>query len=124
MRWLVPLAMMAMLPLGGCVPGSTLAVAAIAGGGGLVATGKTPVDYVAGWLTTQDCSAVRLEQRRPWCVPIPAAAPPPPYCTRSIGSIDCWTSPPPGAPRRGVADPGPFPEPEPGPPPRPWGAPM
>ena len=32
----------------------------------------------------------------------PAAAPPPPYCTRSLGRVGCWTAPVPG--HRGVAD--------------------
>ena len=116
------LAMMAMLPLGGCVSGPMMAAGAAATGGGLVATGKTPVDHVAGWVLGQDCSAVRLENRRPWCVPIPTAAAPVPYCTRTIGSVNCWTEPPPGSPQRGVADPGPYPEPAAGLPPRPWGA--
>lgn len=87
--------------LGGCVPEAVVGVTA----GSLVFTGKTPLDHVAGLVSGQDCSAVRWERHGPWCVTPPAAPAPPPFCTRSLGSVDCWTRPPPGAPLRGVADP-------------------
>lgn len=46
-----------------------------------------------GGLTGIDCSMVRLQQGRPYCnvhEPPPA---PPPFCTRSLGSVDCWANP-------------------------------
>lgn len=101
------------LVLGGCNVGPTLTVSGAVHAGSLIVTGKLPEDHLFGWLTNQDCSAVRVERRGPWCVPHPGPPPPPPFCTRSIGSVDCWATPPPGAPLRGVADPGPFPEPPP-----------
>jgi len=113
----------AALSLGGCNVGPTLTITGSVTAGSLIVTGKTPEDHLAGWLTGMDCSAVRYERRRPWCVPHPGPPPETPFCTRSIGSIDCWTTPPAGAPGRGVADPGPFPQPPPGEPPRPWGSP-
>ncbi len=84
----------------------TLPATAGLGAASLVFTGKTLVDHVAGWATGRDCSAVRVERYGPWCVDRPGPPPPAPYCTRSLGTVDCWTSPPPGAPRNGVADPG------------------
>ena len=113
----------AALPLGGCNVGPMLTISGSVTAGSLIVTGKTPEDHLAGWLTGMDCSSVRFEQRRPWCIPHGEPPGPPPFCTRSIGSIDCWTAPPAGAPLRGVADPGPFPEPPPGLPGRPWGSP-
>jgi hypothetical protein len=95
-----------LLPLAGCALESALGPAAVLGGASLVFTGKTPLDYFAGAATGRDCSAVRWERHGPWCV---EPAPPPgptPYCTRSLGSVDCWTARPPGAALRGVADPG------------------
>jgi len=92
--------------LGACVPEAALGPGAALGGASLVLTGRTPVDHVASWATGRDCSAVRLERREPWCAPPPAPPAPPPFCTRSLGGVDCWTRPPAGsAPQRGVADP-------------------
>ena len=101
-------------------PGTVmLTVSGAVHAGSLVATGKLPEDHLAGLLTGMDCSAVRYEQRRPWCIPQPGPAPQPPYCTRSLGAVDCWATPPPGA-ARGVADPPAVAE---GVTPRPWGSP-
>ena len=105
-RFVFPLVLPLLLPaLPGCGLEPLLGPAAVVGGAGLVLTGKTPVDHLAGWASGQDCSAVRLEQRGPWCVALAGPPPPEPYCTRSLGTVDCWTAPPPGAPRLGVADP-------------------
>jgi hypothetical protein len=123
----LPAAVMAVLllagPMGGCNVGPTLTVSGAIHAGSLITTGKLPEDHLVGLLTDMDCSAVRFEQRRPWCVPHRGPAPTPPYCTRSIGSVDCWTSPPPGAPARGVADPGGLPAARLDEPLRPWGSP-
>lgn len=94
------------VPLAGCGVEPLLGPAAVVGGASVVLTGRTPVDAVASWATGADCSVVRLERREPWCAPPPAPPAPPPYCTRSLGAVDCWTSPPLGTqPQRGVADP-------------------
>jgi hypothetical protein len=93
-----------MLPLAACAGGDAIGPAAVVTGGFLIATGKTPVDIVASAVTGRECSVVRLEHWQSWCAPTPVVQPTP-YCTRSLGSVDCWTSPPPGAPRQGVADP-------------------
>jgi hypothetical protein len=103
------MAALASLALAGCNDiGPTLTITGSIAAGTLIVTGKTPQDYVAGWITGMDCSSVRYEQRRPWCVPHAGPPPDPPYCTRTLGSVDCWATPPPGAPARGVADPARF----------------
>ena len=97
----------ALLALPGCALEPAIGPAAVVSGVSLAITGKTPLDHVASLATGEDCSAVRYERRGPWCLPHPGPPPPLPYCTRSLGSVDCWTVPPPGAALRGVADPGP-----------------
>lgn len=103
MRRLAPLLLLA---LGACALESAFGPAAVVTGASLVFTGRTPLDHMASLATGEDCSAVRWERHGPWCAPPPAPPGPPPYCTRSIGSVDCWTARPPGASLRGVADPG------------------
>ena len=75
-------------------------------GASLVFTGKTPLDHVAGLAMRQDCSSVRWERHGPWCVPPPPPPLPTPFCTRSLGAVDCWTTPPETGALREVADPG------------------
>jgi hypothetical protein len=102
------LAVLLALPaLASCALEPVLGPAAAVSGVSLAITGKTPLDHVASLASGQDCSAVRYERRGPWCLPHPGPPPPQPYCTRSLGAVDCWTSPPPGAPLLGVADPAP-----------------
>ena len=107
MRPAVPLLLLPpVLALGACALEPALGPAAAVGAASLVLTGRTPVDHVASLVTGQDCSAVRLERRLPYCAPHPGPPAPPPYCTRSLGGVDCWTAPPlDSAPQRGLADP-------------------
>ncbi len=95
------LPLLLLLPACGLEP--ALGPAVVAGGASVILTGRTPVDHVVSWATGADCSVVRLERREPYCAqPTPPA--PVPFCTRSLGAVDCWTAP--GAvPGRGVADP-------------------
>lgn len=102
------LAMSLLLPplLGACALEPALGPAAVVGGASVILIGRTPVDQVASWITGQDCSVVRLERREPYCAAPPGPPPAPPFCTRSLGAVDCWTAPPLGSePQRGVADP-------------------
>ena len=103
----LPFGALAWLPLlGGCGLEPLAVPAAGVSGASLVFTVKTPLDHVAGLATRQDCSSVRWERHGPWCV---APAPPPlptPFCTRSLGAVDCWTTPPETGALREVADPG------------------
>jgi hypothetical protein len=50
-------------------------------------------DLVISAVTGKDCSVVRLDQGKSYCA---AQQPPParpPYCTRSLGAVDCWSDP-------------------------------
>jgi hypothetical protein len=101
-----PVLLLACLSLAGCGMEPALGPAAAVGGASIVLTGRTPVDHVASWVTGEDCSIIRLERRESWCAPPPGPPAAQPFCTRSLGSVDCWTTPPlASGPQRGVADP-------------------
>ncbi len=77
-------------PAGGC------AAAAVLGGveGASVAVfGRDVVDIGVSAITGRDCSVVRLDRQQPYCAApetLPAA---PPFCTRTLGVVQCWSNP-------------------------------
>jgi hypothetical protein len=73
--------------------------------GSVMVIGRTLPDAVVSAVSGRDCSAVRLDQGQGYCrLPEPPPALPP-YCTRSIGRVDCWRAPPLALPLPvGVAD--------------------
>ncbi|MBM3589481.1 MAG: hypothetical protein FJX33_17200 [Alphaproteobacteria bacterium] len=87
-----------LLLLAGCesigAPGAPLlAIPAAIEGVSLVITQRGVGDNVVSLLTGQDCSYVRLAKGQTYF----ASDPPPPAqpsCTRSLGKVDCWTTPP------------------------------
>ena len=84
-----------------------LAIPAAVEGVSLVTTQRGIGDNVVSLLTGQDCSYVRLAKGQTYCGSDP---PPPvqPICTRSLGQVDCWTTPPVATPPyRNVRD-GPY----------------
>ena len=97
MRRLLPLLLLPLLA--GCEP---LGIGAAATIGSVAVIGRTPVDALVSVVAGQDCSVVRLDRGQSYCKPEEAPPAPPPFCTRSLGRIDCWAEPIPG--RRGVAD--------------------
>ena len=80
----------------GCVgttpPPSASFGAAIAVGS-IPAIGRTPVDAVVSVVKGQNCSIVHWDQGKPYCTPTQPQPDPPPYCTRSLGVVDCWADP-------------------------------
>lgn len=44
-------------------------------------------------LTGRDCSVVRLERGQTYCAPREGPPAPRPFCTRSLGAVDCWEDP-------------------------------
>ncbi|RAI57288.1 hypothetical protein [Roseicella frigidaeris] len=73
--------------------------------GSTMVIGRTVPDAVVSAVSGRDCSAVRLDRGLPYCRPQEAPPAPPAYCTRSLGSVDCWRQPPLALPLpRGVAD--------------------
>ena len=106
-----------LLALGGCesAVGPLAAVNVVS----LTTTGRAVPDLAVSAWTGKDCSVAHLDRGESrYCRPISPPPAPVPYCTRSLGSVDCWTSLPPGLPPpRPVADTPPAP---PQPPPEPW----
>lgn len=101
------LLLLSLLPLAAC--GLTDTMSAVGGGGLIVGSvaviQRTPADAVYSWWTGRDCSVVRLDRGQTYCRPVEPAPEPPVFCTRGLGSVDCWQDPDsvPGHPR-GVAD--------------------
>ncbi len=86
-------------------PTQATGVGALVGIGSIAAIGRTPVDAIWSIASGKDCSVVRLEKGLHYCR---EPDPPPesqPFCTRSLGRVDCWKDPAslPGTPV-GVAD--------------------
>ncbi len=71
--------------------------------GSFVVLQRGPLDAVYSLVTGQDCSLLHLERRGEYCRTVEAAVEPP-FCTRSLGRIDCWTEPRPFGPQNAVAD--------------------
>jgi hypothetical protein len=98
------------LPLAGCGWSDNLIATVMVGTtiGSVATIQRSPADAVYSWWTGRDCSVVRLDQGKTYCRPVEPPPEPPPFCTRSLGSVNCWQDPDsvPGSPR-GVAD-GPF----------------
>src|SRR6201999_4605193 len=99
--------LLGLLPLAAC--GMSENLTAIVGVGTTVASvaaiQRTPADAVYSLWTGRDCSMVRLDEGKTYCRPVEPPPDPPVFCTRSLGSVDCWQDPAsmPGHPR-GVAD--------------------
>lgn len=76
--------------------------------------GRSIPDIIYSGITGRDCSVVRLEQGKTYCRTIDPPLAPPPVCTRSLGTIDCWANPEAfPTPPRTIADaPAPTPEQE------------
>jgi hypothetical protein len=95
------------LALTGC--GISDNLGAVIGTGAMVASvstiQRTPFDALYSLFTGRDCSLVRLDQGKTYCRPVEPEPEPPVFCTRSLGSVDCWKDPDtvPGHPR-GVAE--------------------
>jgi hypothetical protein len=101
------IALMWILPLAAC----TWPVAAVVVGttvGSVPTIQRTPPDAVYSLVTGRDCSMVRLDQGKTYCRPIEPEPELPAFCTRTLGTVNCWKDPAslPDHPR-GVAD-GPF----------------
>ena len=60
----------------------------------IMVTGRAVPDLLVSAVTGRDCSVVRLDRRLSYCAASEDAPGPPPYCTRSIGSVDCWVTRP------------------------------
>ncbi len=67
--------------------------ATVAEGASVAVFGRGIIDMGYSLASGQDCSIVRLEQKKTYCRPEEPPPVPPPYCTRSLGFVDCWLNP-------------------------------
>ena len=54
---------------------------------------RTLPDLLYSGVSGRDCSMVRLDRGQSYCRPVEPPVPPQPYCTRSLGGVDCWQHP-------------------------------
>lgn len=101
------LLLLALLAAPGCqadVAGTPASlVVAGASVGSFVVLQRGLFDSVYSLLSGQDCSALHIERRGEYCRTREVAAPPP-FCTRSLATVDCWTEVQPYGPQRPVGD--------------------
>lgn len=86
--WLAALAAASLV--GGCVVPAPHSVAA--GAAAVPLTGRTLTDAAISLAVGADCSMVRVDAGKPYCVSEPPPKPHP-VCTRSLGTVDCWANP-------------------------------
>lgn len=83
-----------LLSISGCAhwvePTGALAAADLAS---VVVFGRGIADIGASAISGRDCSIVRLDRGLPYYAPIDPAPDSGPFCTRSLGVVDCWINP-------------------------------
>ena len=89
----------------GCTPVSA-GIGAAAELASIPVLGRSLPDAVISVVAGQDCSVVRIDQGNTYCRPPEPPPPGIPFCTRSLGVVDCWVDPwnLNGPPPRPVAD--------------------
>lgn len=85
------LATCSMAGLSGCVP-VTVADVTAGVGADVAIFHRTLADTVYSAVTGRDCSVVRLDAGESYCKPISPPVPPQPYCTRTLGNVECWST--------------------------------
>lgn len=95
-----------LISLAGCAhwatPVGALAAVEVAS---VVVFGRGIADIGVSAISGRDCSIVRLDRGLTYCAALDPVPNPGPFCTRSLGVVDCWSNPEalPGSPRQ-VAD--------------------
>jgi hypothetical protein len=80
------------LGIAGCAPGTVVPV--VGGLGASVAIfHRSLFDVFYSGITGRDCSVVRLDEGKSYCRSPDPPVPVQPYCTRSLGVVDCWSDP-------------------------------
>ena len=83
-----------LLLLGGCQAAVAPAVAVGAIEASSVAVfGRGTVDLAYSAVSGRDCSIVRLDEGKSWCTPKEDKPAPPRFCTRTLGTPECFADP-------------------------------
>ncbi len=59
----------------------------------VVVFGRGIADIGVSAISGRDCSIVRLDRGLTYCAPRDSSPDPGPFCTRSLGVVDCWINP-------------------------------
>ena len=73
-----------MAPVGGFAAGNAASV---------VVFGRSIPDLAVSALSGKNCSIVRLDQGKSYCQATQPPPDQPPFCSRSLGVVDCWKNP-------------------------------
>lgn len=94
MRLLFPVALLVPLVACGGVAWTT-PVGAAAGVNlvSVIVLHRSVLDVLWSLASGRDCSIVRLDQGLSYCKPLEPEPPPLPYCTHTLGWVDCWSDP-------------------------------
>ena len=79
--------------LAGCSTWVPAAALAGANAISLVGNDRTVSDSMVSSLTGKACSVVNLGLQKPYCQEKEVPVRPMPWCTRSLGTSDCWAAP-------------------------------
>ena len=84
-----------LLLLAGCgaTPEQIVTGVAGLGIGSIAVIQRSPFDALYSVVSGRDCSIVRWDAGKSYCRPIEPPPEPQPYCTRSLGVVDCWLDP-------------------------------
>jgi hypothetical protein len=83
------------LPLLGCGPAAPIAEVGVgvASAASIPIFHRTPVDMAISAASGRDCSVVNLDRGERYCHPKERPTETQPFCTRSLGVVDCWLDP-------------------------------
>ena len=59
----------------------------------VIVLGRGIADIGVSAISGRDCSIVRLDRGLNYCSPVDPPPDPGPFCTRSLGVVDCWMDP-------------------------------
>ncbi len=77
----------------GVPPVQPLGALVVADGASVAVFGRSIGDMIYSGATGRDCSVVRLDRGKSYCRAPEAAVVSQPFCTRSLGAVDCWATP-------------------------------
>lgn len=91
----IPFPFLGMALLAGCgvPPAEPLGAVFVLNAAAIPVIQRTPIDAIYSVITGQDCSVVRWDRGLSYCRPMEAPPTPPPFCSRSLGGVDCWRDP-------------------------------
>ncbi len=73
----------------GCANAAPAAALLAAEGATVAVFGRGIIDVAVSAISGRDCSIVRLDKGQTYCEPSDRPNPEP-FCTRSLGTVDCW----------------------------------